>query len=104
VGGQPAVPNSWPAQVLIIMNAIGTDKENRIVKQEWQFAGTIIDRFTILSTASLIVTSFYHNGYTVNVTDPFDATQYTVYVGLQYEMTLTYPVVAMSVQNIIRVC
>ena len=104
MGGQPAVPNSWPAQVLIIMNAIGTDKENRIVKQEWQFAGTIIDRFTILTTAYSIVTSFDHNGYTVNVKDPFDATQYTVYVGLQYEMTLTYPVVAMSVQNIIRVC
>ncbi len=109
--------------MLIVSNVTGTYNQNYKVTETFQCGGTIIDRFTILTAAHCIITSFPYYGYnfnstnpfdiikyTVNVTDPFDVTKYTVYVGLQYDSFLdtgippSYPAVAMSVQNIIRVC
>jgi hypothetical protein len=58
--------------------------------------------------------SYYYYGYcmssyydyssvNVNVSDPFDSSQYTVYLGVHNQYELTQPVVQMQVKKIIRV-
>lgn len=77
--------------------------------QTFVCGGTLINRYTILTAAHCISTSFKYGTTTLYVDNPFDSTQYTVYVGLNNDSFIDtgvpppYPAVAMSVNNIIRV-
>jgi V8-like Glu-specific endopeptidase len=75
-------------------------------------AGTLINRFTVLTAAHCIMTEFqikkcfYYFCYYdyVNVSNPFDSSQYTVYLGVHNQLNLTQqPVIQMGVEKIIRV-
>jgi hypothetical protein len=50
------------------------------------------------------MSSYYdYSSVNVNVSDPFDSSQYTVYLGVHNQYELTQPVVQMQVKKIIRV-
>ena len=73
----------------------------------------MIDAYTVLTAAHCLTQTMYVslNGqtYTLNVINPLDPTQYSVYIGahnisfLFTGDTIPYPTVKMSVQTVIRV-
>ena len=71
-------------------------------------AHCIITKFSIRTT----ICTYYYFGYCsyysydyvyVNVSDPFDLSQYSAYLGVHNQYELTQPVIQMSVNKIIRV-
>ena len=65
VGGIPAVPNSWPAQVFIKQNYAGRFYDYlgniyTVTGGSGFCSGTIIDENTIISSASCIRSTFYY--------------------------------------------
>ena len=117
VGGKPADPNSWPAQVFILniisgIYSIGSYGNYRVT-QAYSCGGTLIDANTVLTAAHCLTqtmdVSLYGQTYTLNVKNPLDPTQYSVYIGahnisfLSTGGAIPYPTVKMSVQTVIRV-
>jgi hypothetical protein len=117
VGGIPAIPNSWPAQVLIRITISGVyyipSNGNFNIKQSFECGGILIDRATVLTAAHCILDTINvqigSRTYKINVLNPFDPTQYTVYVGLNSIVFLNSsssppaPGVKMAVKSVIRV-
>ena len=83
------------------------------VQQIFECGGTLIDIYTVLTAAHCILTTFdiiiSGRTYTIDVANPFDPTQYTVYVALNSISFMntgsipSAPAVAMDVQKVIRV-
>ena len=75
--------------------------------------GTLVNRYTVLTAAHCIQTSFTESindqSYVVSVANPYDSSQFVVYVGVNNNYFLTsgsepsYPAVKMTVWNVIRV-
>ena len=76
--------------------------------------GTVVDRQTILTAAHCIITTVQAsiNGatYNLNVANPLNPSQYTVYAGVYDDSfwvngigTPSYPAVKLAVSNVIRV-
>jgi secreted trypsin-like serine protease len=82
------------------------------ISKSYICGGTIINKYTILTAGHCIETSFSQTisgySYTIAVADPYDASQYSVYVGaydvsfLSYGYNPTSPTVKMSVRKVIR--
>lgn len=118
VGGNVAVQGSWPAQVLILQTISGLYRIPKYYGSFYQISktficgGTLINLDTILTAAHCINDVFSHvigkYTYYVDVDDPFDASQYTVYVGahdlsfLSSNRPPSYPTVKMAVKKVIR--
>ena len=117
VGGVPAIPNSWPAQILLSITISGIYKIPSVgtynIKKSFQCAGTLIDRATVLTAGHCVLNTVNvqigRGTFTVNVANPFDPNQYTVYVGLN---SIAFknngsvppsPGVAIAVKTVIRV-
>ena len=109
-----AISYSWPAQVLIIQKISGryqipprTGSFYQIEKS-FMCGGTIINSYTILTAAHCINMNFEEdiglNKYVIPVADPFEPTQYSVYVGA-YDLANrdSLPTVKMAVKKVIRV-
>ena len=83
------------------------------ISKSYICGGTLINSFTVLTAAHCVETEFSHDvgfsSYTVNVKNPFDASQYSVYVGafdvsfLSYGGVPAFPTVKMAVRKVIRV-
>lgn len=74
--------------------------------------GSLINRYTVLTAAHCIVTEFSQvigsNTYTISVTNPYNAAQYSVFVGVYNNTFIStnsfeYPTVKMNVWQVIRV-
>ena len=78
------------------------------ISKSYLCGGTLINSYTVLTAAHCIETEFDHtvNGvtYKIPVNDPYDVSQYSVYVGA-YDKTYLdkYPTVKMELKKIIRV-
>ena len=113
VGGIPAVPFSWPAQVLISIKVTGYAYYGYYqysYTDTFMCGGTIIDQQTILTAAHCIITTIPGYFFDYDVPDPFDPSHYTVYAGLTNDSFFinedgapSYPAVTLSVSNVIRV-
>ena len=117
VGGVPAIANSWPAQVFILITISGYYSVgiygSKYVNQAYDCGGTLIDANTVLTAAHCLVETIDYNykgqTYTLNVINPLDPTQYSVYIGahdisfIKTGAAIPYPTVKMSVQTVIRV-
>ena len=95
VGGVEAVPNSWPASVLIEFSVSGSfyvQELNKNIDASYssRCGGTIIDRKTIMSAAHCVIDTFdqEYNGkiYKIKVAPttqyPTIESMYSVYTGL----------------------
>lgn len=116
VGGVPAIQGSWPASVLISINSIGSFQKSGLTleaTQSFTCAGTLLDAYTILTAAHCILTEFYtiydYEYIKATVKNPFESSQYTVYVGVYNNSFLNNgdkpksPAVKMAVETVIRV-
>ena len=77
--------------------------------------GTLIDRQTVLTAAHCIITtvqaSIYGASYDLNVPNPLDPSQFTVYAGLYNDSFIlngvgapSFPAVKLTVGKVIKVC
>ena len=116
VGGIAATPYSWPAEVLVYVTISGDyliASNYYSISKSFLCGGTLINRYTVLTAGHCIITSFTEtvgfSTYTVNVVNPYLASQYVVYVGVYDNSFLSsgaapsYPAVKMTVRNVIRV-
>ena len=121
VGGVPAVPNSWPAQVFILMRYKGVyNFGSNDVKISFQSicGGTLITPQVVLTASHCISTSFeyFYNGkqyilpISLNSDYPTVASMFTVYAGVNDISFITessdtppLPGVKLSVSNVIKV-
>ena len=113
VGGQSAVPNSWPAQVYIIQNVKGiiyteTGPEN--FTDNYPCGGTLINEYTVITAGHCVQSKFYAGNYFVNnFTDNYPTLEssYDIYLGVHNLSTVNgvkLPNVRKySVRKIIRV-
>jgi secreted trypsin-like serine protease len=106
VGGIPAVPNSWPAQILLIV-----DKSIIAPGLYGKCGGTIVDRYTVVTAAHcLIQPTETYNGRKYTITNPLNPTAYKVYAGAHnidftnyYNSDPTAPTVRLQVKKVIQV-
>ena len=87
IGGSPAVPYSWPAQVLIRQNFKGFIEISNfqyIITGSLLCAGTLIDEDTIITAANCVRTNITYSGYQINSISTFYPTlesMFMIYVG-----------------------
>jgi secreted trypsin-like serine protease len=106
VGGIPAVPNSWPAQILLIV-----DKSIISPGLYGKCGGTIVDRYTVVTAAHcLIQPTEIYNGRTYTIANPLNPTAYKVYAGAHnidftnyYNADPTAPTIRLQVKKVIQV-
>jgi hypothetical protein len=116
VGGSQAVAYSWPAQVLVVETIQGVYKiqtSSYSITKSYLCAGTLINRYTVLTAGHCVQTEFTSTinnlSYTFKVNNPYDPSQFTVYVGVYDKSFLNsgsdpiYPTRKMSVSKVIRV-
>ena len=119
VGGVVAIQGSWPAQIFILQTISGLYKIPEYtgsyysISESYICGGTLLNSDTVLTAAHCIVDKFNFNIngkiHVVKVKNPFDASQFNVFVGA-YDLSFlvnginpSYPTVQMSVRKVIRV-
>ncbi len=116
VGGIAAVPSSWPSHALVKL-FVKTDfrfSDGKIttLSQGFMCAGTLINRYTVLTAAHCILTKFDYgyqgDQYTIPVSPnkyyPTQEAMFRVYLGA-YNMTnlKTNSVISRSIARIVKV-
>ena len=108
VGGVPAVPYSWPAQVLIVQYFKGyveLSSVQYLITGTYQCGGTLINEDTVISAAHCVVKSFNYQGYPITNISTFYPTfesMFKIYIGV-YNISQLNSSTAYQVNKVIQV-
>ena len=116
LGGIDAVTSSWPYHALIVQNYKTNytfpDNNSLVITKSFHCGGTLINRFTVLTSLTCSRTSFNYNysgvTYTININ--VNESMFTVYLGLNDTQFLSgsglsvpYPGAKFDISEIIAV-